>query len=113
MFVLSSRYEGFGNVLVEALACGCPVVSTDCPHGPREILQSGAYGRLVPVGDVPALAEAIVATLDSPHDRITLRRRACEFGADAALDRYLRLLVDGTHCRAGRPDGAGPRGPRT
>ena len=113
VFVLSSRYEGFGNVLVEALACGCPVVSTDCPHGPREILQSGAYGRLVPVGDVPALAEAIVATLDSPHDRIALRRRACEFGADAALDRYLRLLVDGTHCRAGRPDGAGPRGPRT
>ena len=63
VFVLSSRWEGFGNVLVEALALGVPVVSTDCPVGPREILKDGSLGRLVPVGDHRRLAEALVETL--------------------------------------------------
>jgi glycosyltransferase involved in cell wall biosynthesis len=92
-FVLCSRAEGFGNVLVEALACGCPVVSADCPSGPREILDHGRYGRLVPVGDAEALATAILATLDAPVDRATLERRGRAFSVRVAAEQYLRLLL--------------------
>ena len=74
IFALSSAWEGFGNVLVEALACGCPVVSTDCPHGPAEILDGGRYGRLVPVGDDAAMAEAMADVLVSPPDPALLRQ---------------------------------------
>lgn len=93
VFVLSSRYEGFGNVLAEALACGCPVVSTDCPSGPAEILQNGAFGTLVPVGDVQAMATAICATLEQPVDRSHLFRRASEFALDPIAQRYVKLLL--------------------
>jgi glycosyltransferase involved in cell wall biosynthesis len=92
LFVLSSDYEGFGNVIVEALACGLPVVSTDCPSGPREILDSGRFGKLVPVGDAGALAQAMTEELSRHHDREKLRRRAAEFSVEAAADKYLRLL---------------------
>jgi len=97
VFVLSSAWEGFGNVLVEALACGCPVVATDCRSGPREILDNGRYGRLVPVGDYEALAKAILETLDNPDfpaDRQTRIQRAMEFSVDAAVDKYLKVLLD-------------------
>ena len=95
LFVLSSAWEGFGNVLVEALACGCPIVSTDCPSGPREILDGGAFGPLVPVGDDEALADGIIHALALPADRGRLRERAQIFSVHAAVDRYLEVLLDG------------------
>jgi len=99
LFVLSSAWEGLPTVLIEALACGCPVVSSDCPSGPAEILDGGRYGALVPVGDVEALAAAMEAALAADVDRQTLERRALEFSADRASDAYLRqLLGDGTTC---------------
>ncbi len=93
VFVMSSRYEGFGNVLVEALLCGCPVVSTDCPSGPAEILENGKYGELVPVGDAGKLADAICRTLDAPRDMDFLRARGGEFSIEHAVDNYRRILL--------------------
>lgn len=93
VFVLSSRYEGFGNVLAEALACGCPVVSTDCPSGPAEILQNGAFGTLVPVGDAQAMADAICASLAHPADKEPLYARGSEFALDPIARRYVKLLL--------------------
>ena len=92
LFVLSSNHEGFGNVIVEALSFGLRVVSTDCPAGPAEILQGGRYGRLVPVGDAPALARAMDEVLDAPVDRAALIRRAADFAPDIAARQYLELL---------------------
>lgn len=92
LFVLSSDYEGFGNVIVEAMACGTPVVSTDCPTGPREILEDGRYGRLTPVGDSEALAEAMQATLAAPPDPTILQRRAADFAPAIAAGKYLDLI---------------------
>jgi len=78
------------------MACGCPVVSTDCPGGSAEILQQGALGPLVPVGDDTALAGAILALLDEPTDPERLKARAAEFGLDASVDRYLEVLLGQT-----------------
>ena len=111
VFVLSSRWEGLGNVLIEAMACGYPVVSTDCPHGPAEILEGGRWGELVPVGDSRALSEAMFRALDRLPPREALRERASAFGVDQAAARYEELLMpvlrealDGSarRCFAGR-----------
>lgn len=92
VFVLSSNYEGFGNVIVEAMACGTPVVSTNCPSGPSEILEGGKYGRLVPVGDIEAMADAITATLDDPAPKALLETRAANFLPAKAAAAYLELM---------------------
>jgi glycosyltransferase involved in cell wall biosynthesis len=92
LFVLSSRYEGFGNVLVEALACGCPIVATNCVGGPADILEGGRFGRLVPVGALEAMAEAILEALDAPADVDALRRRAMDFHVDRIVERYCEVL---------------------
>jgi len=92
LFVLSSKWEGFGNVLVEALACGCPVVSTDCPGGPREILDNGKYGKLVPVGDADEMAKAILSSLESPTNKKTLINRGYEFTQEKSVNEYLNYI---------------------
>lgn len=93
LVVLSSGWEGLPNVLIQAMACGAAVVSTDCRSGPDEILEGGKWGALVPVGDVEALAGAMAATLDTPHEQLPdVRRRAGDFAQELAVDGYLKVL---------------------
>ncbi len=92
VFVLSSQWEGFGNVLVEAMACGTQVVSTDCFSGPSEILDKGKYGKLVPVGNVNALAKAVKETLTKPLNKEVLKKRARRFSVGRALREYLEII---------------------
>jgi glycosyltransferase involved in cell wall biosynthesis len=91
VFVLSSRWEGFGLVLVEAMACDTPVVSTDCPSGPAEILEDGKWGTLVQIGDEYSMAEAIGSVLDeTSHPDV--RQRAKHFDVHIAARRYIDVL---------------------
>lgn len=90
LFVCASRAEGFGNVIVEALSFGLPVVSTDCPHGPAEILQNGRFGALVPVDDAAALTRAIIDTLERPADPLRQITRARDFSLEHIGQQYLQ-----------------------
>jgi glycosyltransferase involved in cell wall biosynthesis len=88
VFALSSRFEGLPGVLIQAMATGCPVVSTDCPSGPREILKDGKYGPLVPVGHVEALADGIRNVLGNPPETETMKKRANAFSEVKAIKKY-------------------------
>jgi len=93
VFVLSSAWEGLPTVLIEAMACGTPVVATDCPSGPSEILMAGRFGELVPVNDPAALSAAMMRTLDKPPPRSMLCARADDFSLEQAVDRYSELAL--------------------
>ncbi len=92
VLAVSSINEGFCMVLAEAMACGCPVVSTDCPSGPAEILEGGKYGPLVPMRDPDALANAIITVLDAPVETALLKSRAQMFSVCHAVDQYEKLF---------------------
>jgi len=89
---VSSRSEGFALTLVEAMALGIPVASTDCPVGPRDILEGGRCGPLTPVGDAPALAEALAGLLDAPPSAEMLRARAADFTVARSAESFLELF---------------------
>ena len=96
IFILSSRYEGFPNVILEAMACGLPVISTDCPSGPGEIITHGVNGLLVPVGDADKLAEAMLKLLDDKElrERLSLQgqSRVKDFEVGKIINQYERVL---------------------
>jgi glycosyltransferase involved in cell wall biosynthesis len=93
LFVLSSRWEGLPTVLVEALCCGTPVIATDCPSGPREILREQRYGQLVPVGDTAAMAAAITKALENTTPRPP-RESWLPFELEVIVDQYLKILLE-------------------
>jgi glycosyltransferase involved in cell wall biosynthesis len=95
VFALPSRWEGFGQVLIEALALGRPVVASDCRSGPSEILDRGRFGALVPCEDSDALAAALLVALRAPPDANLLRARAESFSLSRQANSYLEVLFAG------------------
>ena len=92
LLAISSRMEGHPVVALESLACGTPIVSTDCPGGNSEILNDGEFGELVDVGDPQGLADAMVRTLDDPPDPERLVERAKHYRVDKVADRYAEVI---------------------
>jgi glycosyltransferase involved in cell wall biosynthesis len=92
LFVLSSRWEGLPTVMIEALCCGLPLVATDCPSGPREILRDGEYGQLVPVGNAPALAQAMLTALTGNGPR-PVAASWQRFALEPVVNQYIDLLL--------------------
>jgi len=98
VFVLSSRWEGLPTVLIEAMACGTPVVATDCPSGSREILEGGKYGALVPVGDARELAKTIMKALVDTSQREIIKARLYQFSLESVVGKYMDLLLGRFAC---------------
>ena len=94
VFTLSSQWEGLPTVLIEAMACGCSVVSTDCPSGPEEILASGKYGQLVPIKDTQALGRGMLTALENPISKDILKQRSLIFSTEQIVPQYLDLLLN-------------------
>ncbi len=92
VFVLSSLFEGLPTVLIEAIAVGTPVVATDCQSGPAEILANGQYGKLVAIGNIQQLSQAIIETLATTPDSEALQQRASEYSLAKALSQYQQIL---------------------
>ena len=107
VFALSSRFEGYSLVLAEALAAGCKVVSTDCESGPREVLRSGQFGRLVPVGSVNKLADALDSALDARHDPSPQQEWIRRLSFDKVIDRYEQLLCPPSRSQSTEVEPAG------
>jgi glycosyltransferase involved in cell wall biosynthesis len=92
VFVMSSLYEGFGNVIVEAMGTGISIVSTNCPSGPSEILENGLYGKLVQIDDIQGMCNSIIESLDNPFDKHSIISRAKVFSIKNISDQYLNLI---------------------
>jgi len=92
LYVLSSDWEGLPTVLIESLECGLPIVSTDCPSGPKEILEDGRYGKLVPTNNPIALSNAIELSLSESHDKTLLMSRADDFSIESISKQYLQYF---------------------
>lgn len=97
LFVLSSFYEGFPNVLIQAMYAGLPIVATNCPTGPSEILENGKWGELVEISDTSALASGILRVLNNKNNSINVKKRSEEFNLESCLDNLENILQKTKH----------------